>query len=146
MSSTDRTRSRSRGASALVVVSVLLTIAALVGFGQSSRASGDVGAAASTPGKAQTAAAAKTVSVKGGEFFFRLSTKSIAKPGKVTFVFKNIGHVQHDFRINGKQTPLTSPGRTARLVVTFKKKGKYRYLCTEPGHAAAGMRGVFTVR
>ena len=146
MPSTDRTRSRSGGASALVVVSVLLIVAGLVGFGRSSRASGDVSAAASTPGKARTQAAAKTIQVKGGEFFFRLSTKSIAKPGKVTYVFKNIGHVQHDFKINGKRTPLTSPGKTARLVVTFKKKGKFRYLCTVPGHAEAGMKGTFTVR
>jgi uncharacterized cupredoxin-like copper-binding protein len=26
------------------------------------------------------------------------------------------------------------------------KKGRYSYLCTVPGHAAAGMKGVFTVR
>ena len=89
---------------------------------------------------------ATTIQVKGGEFFFKLSTKSLARPGRVTFVFKNVGHVQHDFKINGKRTPLISPGKTARLVVTFKKKGKYTYLCTVPGHAAAGMKGVFTVR
>jgi uncharacterized cupredoxin-like copper-binding protein len=89
---------------------------------------------------------ATTIQVKGGEFFFRLSKKSIAKPGKVTFVFKNVGHVQHDLKINRKVTPLLRPGKTARLIVTFKKKGKYPYLCTVPGHAAAGMKGVFTVR
>jgi len=94
----------------------------------------------------QARAAATTVQVKGGEFFFKLSTKSIAKPGTVTFVFKNIGHVSHDFKINGKKTPLIQPGKTARLVVAFKKKGKFSYLCTVPGHAAAGMKGVFTVR
>jgi len=93
-----------------------------------------------------TAGAATTVTVKGGEFFFRLSTKSIARPGKVTFVFKNVGHILHDFKINGKKTPLISPGKTTRLIVTFKKKAKYSYLCTVPGHAAAGMRGTFTVR
>jgi uncharacterized cupredoxin-like copper-binding protein len=91
-------------------------------------------------------ATATTVQVKGGEFFFRLSSKSIAKPGKVTFAFKNIGHVAHDFTISGKKTPLIQPGRTARLVVTFKKKGKWVYKCTVPGHAAAGMKGTFTVR
>jgi uncharacterized cupredoxin-like copper-binding protein len=89
---------------------------------------------------------ATTVQVKGGEFFFRLSSKSIAKPGKVTFAFKNIGHVAHDFTISGKKTPLIQPGKTARLVVTFKKKGKWVYKCTVPGHAAAGMKGTFTVR
>jgi glucose dehydrogenase/uncharacterized cupredoxin-like copper-binding protein len=95
---------------------------------------------------APAASASGTVQVKGGEFFFKLSTKSAAKPGKVTFVFKNVGHVQHDFRIAGKQTPLLQPGKTAKIVVTFKKKGKYTYLCTVPGHAEAGMKGTFTVR
>lgn len=94
----------------------------------------------------QTTATATTIQVKGGEFYFRLSTRSIAKPGRVTFVFKNVGHVLHDFKINRKKTPLIRPGRTARIVVTFSKKGRYPYLCTVPGHAAAGMKGVFTVR
>lgn len=91
-------------------------------------------------------AKATTIQVNGGEFFFKLSTKSVAKPGNVTFAFKNVGHMLHDFRINGKQTPLIQPGKTARIAVTFKKKGTYPYLCTVPGHAAAGMKGVFTVR
>jgi uncharacterized cupredoxin-like copper-binding protein len=101
---------------------------------------------ASARGERPTAAAATTVQVKGGEFFFKLSTKSIARPGKVTFVFKNAGHVLHDFSIRGKKTPLIQPGKTAKLVVTFTKKGKNAYLCTVPGHAQAGMKGVFTVR
>jgi len=101
---------------------------------------------ASARGDRPTAGATTTVTVKGGEFFFRLSTKSISRPGKVTFVFKNVGHILHDFKINGKKTPLISPGKTTRLIVTFKKKAKYSYLCTVPGHAAAGMRGTFTVR
>jgi uncharacterized cupredoxin-like copper-binding protein len=91
-------------------------------------------------------AATTTIQVSGGEFFFKLSAKSIAKPGTVTFVFKNVGHVQHDFHISGKTTPLIQPGKTAKLAVTFKKAGKFSYLCTVPGHAAAGMKGVFTVR
>jgi nitrite reductase (NO-forming) len=93
----------------------------------------------------QAAPAATTIQVQGGEFFFRLSKKSITKPGKTTFRFKNIGHVSHDFKISGKRTPLIQPGKTATLVVTLKK-GKHPYLCTVPGHAAAGMKGTFTVR
>jgi uncharacterized cupredoxin-like copper-binding protein len=76
--------------------------------------------------------------------FFRLST--IAKLGKVTFSFANVGHVLHDFKINGKTTPLIQPGKTAKLVVTFKKKDKCPYLCTVLGHAAPEMHGGFTVR
>jgi uncharacterized cupredoxin-like copper-binding protein len=85
-------------------------------------------------------------SVGAQEFSFRLSTRSISKPGQVTFTVKNRGSILHNFKINGKSTPNLQPGKTAHLSVSFKKKGRYRYLCTEPGHAAAGMRGVFTVR
>jgi uncharacterized cupredoxin-like copper-binding protein len=94
----------------------------------------------------QTDATATTINVTGSEFLFKLSTKSLAKAGTTTFVFKNAGHVQHDFKIDGKTTPLLQPGKTARLVVRFTKPGKYPYLCTVPGHAAAGMKGTFTVR
>jgi uncharacterized cupredoxin-like copper-binding protein len=94
----------------------------------------------------QTAHAAATTQVKGREFRFTLSSKSVAKPGTVTFNFTNTGTVAHDFKIDGKTTPLVQPGRTAKLVVRFRKAGKFSYLCTVPGHAAAGMRGVFTVR
>ena len=94
----------------------------------------------------RSAAATTTIEVKGGEFFFRVSSKTLAKPGRVTFVFKNVGHVLHDFSIGGTKTPLIQPGKTATLALTFKKKGKFPYLCTVPGHAQAGMKGVFTVR
>ena len=93
-----------------------------------------------------TRASATTIQVQGGEFFFKLSSKSLAKPGSVTFNFKNIGHVAHDFKINGKKTPLTQPGKSAKLVVNFTKKGSFPYLCTVPGHAEAGMKGTFTVK
>jgi uncharacterized cupredoxin-like copper-binding protein len=87
-----------------------------------------------------------TIQVKGGEFFFTLSSKTLPKPGTVTFDFKNVGHVAHDFEIEGKHTPLIQPGKTAKLTARFTKKGAYPYMCTVPGHAAAGMKGVFTVR
>jgi uncharacterized cupredoxin-like copper-binding protein len=120
-----------------------LTISALAAIAIASLALVPI---ASAHGERSTAATATTVQVKGGEFFFRLSTKSVAKPGKVTFVFKNTGHVLHDFSIHGRKTPLIQPGKTAKLVVSFTKKGKYAYLCTVPGHAQAGMKGTFTVR
>ncbi len=94
----------------------------------------------------QAQASATTIHVSGKEFSFHLSAKSAARPGKVTFIFRNNGTMLHDFSINGKKTPLIRPHKTARIAVTFRKKGKYSYRCTVPGHAAAGMRGVFTVR
>jgi uncharacterized cupredoxin-like copper-binding protein len=87
-------------------------------------------------------ATATTVTVKATEFKFTLSKKS-ATHGKVTFKVTNKGHVAHDFKIAGKKTKLLSPGKSATLTVTLKKGKKYPYICTVPGHAAAGMKGTF---
>ena len=91
-------------------------------------------------------ASATTISVTGKEFSFHLSKTSISRPGTVTFRFRNVGTMKHDFKIGGKRTPLIGPHKTATLRVSFHEKGRFRYLCTVPGHAQAGMKGVFTVR
>jgi uncharacterized cupredoxin-like copper-binding protein len=90
-------------------------------------------------------ASATTISVTGKEFTFRLSKKS-APHGTLVFKFKNVGNVGHDFKIAGKKTAIIQPGATAKLTVRIAKAKKYPYLCTVPGHAAAGMKGTFTVR
>ena len=105
--------------------------------------------AGAATGRSDSTAAATIVKVKAGApttFAFTLSTKTLAKPGKVIFEVKNVGKTMHDFKIAGKKTPLLQPGDAAKLSVTFKKKGKYPYVCTVPGHAAAGMKGVFVVK
>jgi len=91
------------------------------------------------------AAVPTTIRVKAIEFRFVLSAKS-APRGRVTFVVKNIGYSAHDFKIDGRRTPLIDAAATARLTVVFTKAGKYPYRCTVDGHALAGMKGVFTVR
>jgi plastocyanin len=101
---------------------------------------------ASTRADPQARASASADRVSGKEYSFKLAARSIRKPGKVTFSFRNVGQLVHNFHINGKGTRDVQPGTSATLTVTFKRKGSYRYLCTEPGHAALGMRGVFTVR
>ena len=88
--------------------------------------------------------AASLIQVQGGEFFFNLSSQT-AKLGTDTFVFKNVGHIGHDFAIAGKTTPVINPGQTTKLTVTFNKSGSYPYYCTVPGHASAGMKGVLKV-
>ena len=93
-------------------------------------------------------AAATTVTVtagKPGPFAFTLSTKTVPH-GTVTFKVKNGGAgLSHDFSINGKKTPTLAPGKSATLTVTFSKGGNFAYVCTVPGHAAAGMKGVLKV-
>jgi nitrite reductase (NO-forming) len=91
------------------------------------------------------AAVATTIAVSGTEFAFTLSKKSGAR-GVLVFRFANRGKIEHDFKIAGKKTPLLRPGATATLRVKITKPGRYTYICTVPGHAAAGMKGVFVVR
>jgi uncharacterized cupredoxin-like copper-binding protein len=85
------------------------------------------------------------VNVAASEFKFVLSKKS-AKRGVVIFKVTNVGAIQHDFQISGRKTRLLSHGQSATLRVTFLRKGAYPYKCTVPGHAAAGMKGVFTIK
>ena len=84
------------------------------------------------------------VNVKASEFKFVLSAKT-ARRGLATFHVTNIGRIEHDFQINGRKTRLLAHGQSATLRVTFLRKGHYPYKCTVPGHAAAGMKGVFTI-
>jgi uncharacterized cupredoxin-like copper-binding protein len=92
------------------------------------------------------AAATTNISVSGKEFSFRLSKTSISKPGTVVFTFHNAGTMKHDFSIGGKKTAMIGPRKSAKVTVTFHKKGRFPYLCTVPGHAQAGMKGTFTVK
>jgi uncharacterized cupredoxin-like copper-binding protein len=93
---------------------------------------------------ARTHAATTAVTVTATEFKFKLSKLSVPH-GTVVFTVANKGKIPHDFKINGKKTSLIKPGKSAKLTVTFKA-GKFKYLCTVPGHAALGMKGTLTVK
>jgi uncharacterized cupredoxin-like copper-binding protein len=103
------------------------------------------------PAGAEQRAAAKqsvtALTVTAGspsEFKFKLSKLKVPK-GVVAFTVKNAGSLPHDFKIAKKKTPMITPGGKATLRITFLKAGKYAYLCTVTGHAAAGMKGTLTV-
>ena len=107
-------------------------------------------------GHASVQSVTVTVS-KVKEFHFTLS-KSALKRGIVAFKLVNGGNLPHDFKMcssnkgsitanscTGRGTPVISPGTTNTLRVTFARAGTYEYLCTVPGHAAAGMKGLVKV-
>lgn len=79
------------------------------------------------------------------DYAFALSKQKITH-GKATFRVVNVGEVVHDFKINGKKTPYYNNGQGGALSVAFKKPGRYAFICTVPGHLAAGMKGVLIVR
>lgn len=103
-----------------------------------------VGIVAGPSSAARSHSTSTAVTVTATEFHFKLSKTSVPH-GTVVFTVKNAGKVSHDFKIGGKKTPLISPGKSAKLTVTLKA-GKAPYLCTVPGHSAAGMKGTLTVK
>ena len=100
--------------------------------------------AAVRPQATHTSALLTRVNVAASEFKFVLNKKT-AKRGIVVFKVTNVGKISHDFEISGRKTKMLSHGQSATLRVTFLRKGHYPYKCTVPGHAVAGMKGVFTI-
>jgi len=98
------------------------------------------------PGAAPAAKQAlPIVNVSALDFRFRLSVRS-APRGQIEFRVRNRGAAPHDFQIAGKKTRILSGGGFQRLRVTIRRAGRYPYICTVPGHAAAGMKGTFVVK
>jgi uncharacterized cupredoxin-like copper-binding protein len=98
------------------------------------------------------------VAGKPSELRFQLSQSTELKPGTYTFKVTNKGLGFHTFKFctkpvknaskntcAGKVTKTLHPGQTASFTVKITKKGKYEYLCSIPGHAAAGMKGLIGV-
>jgi mono/diheme cytochrome c family protein len=92
------------------------------------------------------------------ELGFTLSKFSLIPGGKLTFKVVDKGVLMHDFKLcttpaktsaanacAGKATNVLKPGQSATLVVSVPKTGTYEYLCTVPGHAASGMKGLLGV-
>jgi uncharacterized cupredoxin-like copper-binding protein len=108
-----------------------------------------------------SATKATTIVVTAGkpaELAFKLSKFSNIAVGTVTFKVTNEGYAYHTFAVCtapvtsdaknscvGKETKLLKHGQSATLVVKFTKKGKYEYLCSVPGHAAGGMKGLIGI-
>jgi glucose/arabinose dehydrogenase len=86
-----------------------------------------------------------TVRVDARDFSFTLSRRSVPAGTTVRFVVRNRGSTVHDFAIAGKRTRLLGRGRSQTISLRFNRRGRFRFVCTVPGHARLGMRGRFAV-
>jgi uncharacterized cupredoxin-like copper-binding protein len=93
---------------------------------------------------------------KPSELKFTVSPSAV-KRGIIVFKITNKGVLTHTFKLcskassslanscTGRSSGNISPGKTATLRVSVLLKGTYEYLCTVPGHAASGMKGLIKV-
>lgn len=109
-------------------------------------ASAALSACALLPGST-VAASSKTVTVRveARDFSFALSRRSVPAGSTVRFVVHNRGSTEHDFVVKSRRSRLLQPGQSQSIAVRFAKKGTFRFLCSVPGHARLGMRGLFGV-
>jgi uncharacterized cupredoxin-like copper-binding protein len=119
---------------------------------------GAVAGAAPVGSRARLITVINVTAGKPSELAFTLSKKSVPAIGTVTFKVTNAGKLVHDFKVCtkpvpnapanacvGKVTKMLKPGQSTSLTFAFTKKGSFEYLCTLPGHASAGMKGLFAV-
>jgi Cupredoxin-like domain len=82
---------------------------------------------------------AQAVTVRMSESVCRLSRTSV-NIGSVRIKAKNVGRSPRSFSIARRHTPFIRPGQTRALTVSFRKPGRYRYICA----ARAGPRSIRT--
>ncbi len=102
-----------------------------------------IGAAVGVAGPA-LAAKPVTVSVSTTSGLKFTGMPSSLKAGTYTFKYTNSSGMGHNLKVGTVSTPTFTKG-TKSITVTLKK-GTVKYLCTVPGHAAAGMKGSITVK
>ena len=139
------------------LIALALAAVALVACGSSS----DSSSTSATPGPAKGAGAAGSAAGGGGGSSVKLSadpsgqlkfdTSSLsAKAGNVTIAFDNPASIGHDVAVedsSGKQLGVTDVITQSNADLKLNlKPGTYKFLCTVPGHAAAGMQGTLTVK
>src|SRR5262245_3946602 len=105
-------------------------------------------AAASQPTPTTHPAAGTVGAVEVTSFDLGFTPKAITvdAPGKYAFTLKNTGAAPHDLTFaDGSTTGTVDAGKSATVEVDVPAGG-LSFLCSIPGHSAAGMTGAITVK
>jgi nitrite reductase (NO-forming) len=100
-------------------------------------------AASSSSGAVAVAGAIEVTAIDLG---FTPKASTVDAAGRYTVTLKNTGQIPHDLTFpDGKTTGLVDPGKSASVAVDVPAAG-LSFICSVPGHAAAGMQGTIAVK
>ncbi len=107
---------------------------------------GGDGNAVETVDLTQEVGTTKTVTVKGGNFFFTPSVIKVKKGDTVKVTFDNVGGT-HDFKIDAFKASTKKIGSGATETISFvaSKTGSFEYYCSVGNHRGMGMKGTLIV-
>jgi uncharacterized cupredoxin-like copper-binding protein len=129
----------------LLVAGVALTTAC-----GASAATGGPGAGVAVPAPASATRAQPVAVAVGNSMQFAPRSVTVRAGQPVELTLRNGGSIPHDFALaEGATGPVkleAQGGQTARGTFTVETPGTYPFVCTVPGHAAAGMTGTLTAR
>jgi plastocyanin len=88
------------------------------------------------------------VTVEGAEYAFTPSTITLKNGLPAEITFKNTGAFPHNLSIAdlNVKTKTIQPGEQDTIQFTPDKVGQFVFICTVPGHADKGMKGILTVQ
>jgi uncharacterized cupredoxin-like copper-binding protein len=108
------------------------------------------GAGAAIPAPAAPAGVQRVTLTVGNSMQFAPASFGVRAGQPVELTLRNGGGIPHDFALTeGVSRPVkieAQGGQAARGAFTIDAPGTYTFVCTVPGHAAAGMRGTLTAR
>ena len=93
-----------------------------------------------------SAAVAGAVQVEAFDLGFKPTATTVDAAGRYTVTLKNTGQMAHDLTFpDGKTTGPVDAGKSASVEVDVPAAG-LSFICSIPGHAAAGMKGTIAVK
>lgn len=131
----------------IALVAILLTIGAGMGPGWwGGMGVGHMGTSGDSGTSAEPVTGATEVPVRAGDLWFEPDTLEVRAGETVNITVTNTGRIFHDFTVPDLDFMIdVESGDTVSGALETVVPGEYKFLCTVPGHAAAGMVGTLVV-
>ena len=132
----------------MLAVAGLTITTACTGGASASGGRSDSGAV--RPASGSAAGAQQVTVVARDSMRFEPSTITVAAGQPVQLTLRNEGRMPHDFTLSegvARRVKLKADGgEIASGTFTIDRPGTYTFICSVPGHEAAGMRGTITAQ